>query len=717
MNGPDSRAIARTPESVHQSADPAGTGVPAAGRAVSSDETERCSLNSGQIHLLIDAFPGAVFVADRTGRIVYWSEGAARLYGYTEAETLGLHLDRLSPPRLAEETARVLRRMANGEAVPPFETRRFTRDDRLVDVRVINTILPDSDGRPALLAFMEQDVTDRRMLDAARRHAEARSRAIVETLVDAVITIAADGTIEWANAAVERVFGFRPDELVGRNVSLLMPEPYRSEHDAYLTAYLRTGVKRIIGIGREVLGQRRDGTTFPMELAVSEVHLDDRRLFTGAVRDITERKRQEHELMSFASMLADKNVALEDACRAAEAGKNAKSAFLAHMSHEIRTPLTAIIGFAEVLLQQCHESGAGTNLTESAQTIRRSGTHLLNVVNDILDFAKLEAGRLEPVLRHCSPAQIVEEVVALLHSSATVKGLSLRARFEGSFPESMLTDGLRLRQILINLVGNAIKYTDRGSIEVIMSLEDELTKTMLRFDVVDTGVGLTQAQIASVFQPFVQGDSTLARRYGGTGLGLVLSREFARLLGGNVVIHDSEPGRGTHVQATVSIDPASVSRWVESPPVVMAVAKPTEKPATPGRALEGFRILVAEDGPDNQRLARALLERAGAEVAIVEDGARAILAAREAAEAGATFDVILMDMQMPNVSGYEATAALRSSGYSAGIVAFTAHALEGDREKCIAAGCDGYVSKPINREHLITEIRRAAGRLMEAAAI
>lgn len=715
MNGWDFGASVPTPDSQHAGA--AGTSAAKRHHVDPGGGGARFRLAPQQVEVLLDASPDAIIIVDLSGRVQAWSRGAERSYGYSVAEATGTPIERLSPPRLAEETARKLARLARGEDVPPFETRRITKDDRLVDVRVVVTTLRDPDGRPAALAFTERDITDHRLSDTARRDAEARFRAIVETLVDAVITITGDGTIEWANAAVERVFGYRPDELVGRDVKLLMPEPYRSEHDMYLERYQRTGVKRIIGIGRETLGLRRDGTTFPIELAISEVRLDDRRLFTGAIRDITERKRQEQELMAFATMVAEKNAALEEAWRAAEAGKSAKSAFLAHMSHEIRTPLTAIIGFAEVLHQQCQEAGVGDSVIDSARTIRESGTHLLNVVNDILDFAKLEAGRLEPVLRQCSPAQIVEEVVALLQPSAAAKGLSLRSRFEGRIPESTLTDGLRLRQVLINLVGNAIKYTDSGSVEVVMSLEDQATRTSLHFDVIDTGVGLTQAQVDSVFRPFVQGDSTLARRYGGTGLGLVLSREFARLLGGDVAIHDSEPGRGTHVRATIAVDPTHVPRWIDSPKLGRTISKPADKLATPARALESLRILVAEDGPDNQRLARTLLERAGAEVTIVEDGAQCILAAREAAEAGTTFDVILMDMQMPNVSGYEATTALRSGGYTAGIVAFTAHALDGDREKCIAAGCDGYVSKPINREHLINEIRRAASHLAVAASI
>jgi len=400
-------------------------------------------------------------------------------------------------------------------------------------------------------------------------------------------------------------------------------------------------------------------------------------------------------------LLAEHNQRLElanqDLRRAGEqamAASNAKTQFLANMSHELRTPLTAILGFADLLL----EGGpADPQWTEHAETIRRSGQHLLTIVADVLDLAKTEAGVLEVHPTRCSPAAIVQDVVAMLLRTATRKGLQLRAEVATDVPETITTDPDRLRQILVNLVGNAVKFTDRG--HVLVKVACGAIGNELHFLVVDTGVGLSPEQQQRLFQPFSQVDTSLRRRHGGTGLGLVISRRFAQLLGGDLSLA-SEVGQGSTFRLTIPCPHDVV-------PNVERSALPAGPGATAVQALTG-RVLLAEDGPDNRRLLTHLLRKYGLEVEVVENGRLAVerMASSSDSAPVPAIDLVLMDMQMPELDGYEATRQLREAGCRVPIVAITAHATTADRQACVAAGCDDYVSKPVDRRLLLDTLRK-----------
>jgi CheY-like chemotaxis protein len=285
-------------------------------------------------------------------------------------------------------------------------------------------------------------------------------------------------------------------------------------------------------------------------------------------------------------------------------------------------------------------------------------------------------------------------------------------------PETVNTDPTRLRQILLNVVGNAVKFTEVGSVKLIIRLVKRehavagATGSVLQFDVVDTGVGMDQQQLTTLFEPFIQADSSTTRRYGGTGLGLTISRRFARMLGGDVEVVESKPGIGTCFRVTVDTGPLEGVAMLDDPHSATALKHDPEQ----GRARsEGIRlvdcaVLLAEDGPDNQRLITHLLQKAGAEVTIVENGKLAVEHALAARDAGRPFDVILMDIQMPVMDGYDATRALRRKGYTGSVVALTAHAMEGDREKCLNAGCDAYAAKPVDRRKLVRMIKAQLDR-------
>ena len=404
-------------------------------------------------------------------------------------------------------------------------------------------------------------------------------------------------------------------------------------------------------------------------------------------------------LIAQSQLLKLANQTIRHQMDAAEAANGAKSQFLANMSHEIRTPLTAILGFTENLLEpQVPEA----ERTAALQTILRNGHHLLQLINDILDLSKIEAGRLDVETLSCSPGELLADVVSALRVRADAKRVGLQLSYRGPVPETIQTDPTRLRQIIINLVGNAIKFTERGHVEVGVSVQGAATdRPKLRIDIVDSGIGMTPEQVGRLFEPFTQADGSMARRFGGTGLGLSISRKLARLLGGDIAV-TSEPERGSIFTVLIETGPLDDVEWRSTPPVgfesrrMSAVAQDSR--------LKG-RLLLAEDGPDNQLLIGSFLRKCGAEVTIVDNGRKAVDAALASLTETVPFDLVLMDMQMPVLDGYAASRELRDNGWLHPILALTANAMSGDRQKCLAAGCDDFATKPIDRRRLVAQIQ------------
>jgi signal transduction histidine kinase/ActR/RegA family two-component response regulator len=447
----------------------------------------------------------------------------------------------------------------------------------------------------------------------------------------------------------------------------------------------------------------------------------------GLEREVQKRTRTEKkqlgliaELASAQAKLEEQAVELEKQNRSlqaanarADAANLAKTQFLANMSHEIRTPMTAILGFADMLREQCRDR---PEAVQSLEVIRRNGEHLLEVINDVLDLSKIESGRMLVEQIECSPAEIAREVYSLLQPRATEKGLHFELRLDPALPCAIRTDPTRLRQILLNLVSNAVKFTLEGSVVLALAPTPDDPRT-LEFAVRDTGIGLSPEQLAGLFQPFTQADATTTRTFGGTGLGLAISQRLAQLLGGRLSAESQLDAGSTfrlllEIEPAAGVPPAAPAGAAESVHPPVPLREPAEDPnaAPPLESLAGCRVLVAEDGPDNQRLFALVLRHAGALVTLVDNGRAAVDAAMSALHAGRPFQVVLMDMQMPQLDGFEATRLLRSRGYRLPIVALTAHALDSEREKCRAAGCDEFAAKPIDQQRLLALVARHAAQ-------
>ncbi len=640
---------------------------------------------------IVECSDDAIISKTLDGTITSWNRGAERLLGYTAAEAVGRHISMLFPKDRLAEQPRILAKLICGERIDHFETVRLAKDGRAVEVSLTVSPIKNASGRIVGASKILRDLSQSR-------------RALHESEQSLHMAIAAGeiGTWRWDLAADTVEMSDRAWRLLGSPQNRTSGAGYRAalhpEDRDRVMAHVDSAVKARTEYNVEYRCVQPDGAV-NWVAARGRAGYDDRgqpKVMRGVVLDITDRR--EAELLRRAS--------LERERAAAQAANHAKSEFLANMSHEIRTPMTAILGYADQLLEPDQTASDRQN---AVNVIRRNGAHLLSVINDILDLSRIEAGEMPVELVPCSPCQILADVASLMRVRAKERGLKFELRTDGAIPQAIRTDPTRLRQILINLVGNAIKFTEAGWVRLVARLVDPPASPgpRMRFEVVDSGIGMSPQEIAKLFHPFTQADASTTRRFGGSGLGLTISQRLAVALGGEITV-DSSPGRGSLFAATIATGPLDGVRLVTDCAEALAEPEPTAAPAQAIR-LRG-RILLAEDGPDNQALISGYLRKAGADVTVAENGKAAVRAVQEARAAGRGFDLILMDMQMPELDGYGATAKLRGSGFAAPIVALTAHAMAAECDRCLQAGCTGYLSKPIKADALLRAVHGYLGK-------
>jgi two-component system sensor histidine kinase/response regulator len=514
---------------------------------------------------------------------------------------------------------------------------------------------------------------------------EQRYRQIVEAALDSYIGTDSDGIITDWNVQAETTFGWSRSEAIGQSLyQTIVPNRHRDEHQRIVDELLASAEASVMKKRVETTRLHRDGHEFPVELSISVIRAGETHRVGAFLRDITDRKQSEQELTA--------------AKESAEAGSRAKSEFLANMSHEIRTPLNGVIGMTDLAL--------GTDLTseqrEYLETVRLSADSLLTVINDILDFSKIEAGKVDLEFDEFNLRDSLEATLKTLALRADQKGLELLCEIASSVPDVVRGDSNRLRQVLFNLVGNAIKFTGKGEValNVHVEAEDGDDRT-LHFTVSDSGIGIPPEKQKLIFQPFAQADNSTTRKYGGTGLGLTISKRLVGLMEGKMWV-ESEAGRGSQFHFT------ALFKTPKKPIEVRTIAQP--------EMLRGVRVsivddngardpetvlhvLVAEDNAVNQRLAVRMLEKRGHRVVVANNGHEVLDAL-----AKDMFDLVLMDVQMPEIDGFQATTEIREKEKGTGrhqiVIAVTAHAMRGDQERCLAAGMDGYLVKPIRPQAL-----------------
>jgi PAS domain S-box-containing protein len=550
-----------------------------------------------------------------------------------------------------------------------------------------------------------------RRLSQNLESSEGRLRKTIDTALDAVITIDAGGAIVAWNIQAETIFGWSEEEVVGEPLeSIIIPTRYRDRHRQDLARFRESREVSLLNRLVELTAMRKDGAEFPVEWSMTAISVDGGYVLSSFIRDITERKQAEEaqgkyraQLELEAVMRTETLKALEEAKNHAESASRAKSEFLAHISHEIRTPMNGILGMTELLRQ----TSLSTKQGHFVDTVYRSGAALLKLLNDVLDLSKVEAGKIELERIRLDLDKTVKEVVDLFVDQAEGKGVELTCVLDESIPSVLQGDPVRLQQVLMNLVSNALKFTERGSVTLTVTVEEESAlHAIVRFEVQDTGIGVPPAAHAKIFDPFSQADGSTARKFGGTGLGLSIVKQLILLMEGTVGVK-SEAGQGATFWCTARFAKVSGSTREAGKrfPAWRGGVLPSIPTQLPDPRIIGARILLAEDNPVNREVAVCMLEQLGCQVVAVEHGREAVMQAESS-----RFDLVLMDCQMPEMDGFAATKAIREgelrTGWYAPIVALTAHAIDNHRERCLAAGMDDYMSKPFTQVDLGEMIQR-----------
>ena len=626
-----------------------------------------------RLSLLFETIPHAVYECDKEGVITFTNRAYADITGYSKEELVGMHVKELMAPGPQKEgMASYLEQLIRERPVPtPYFTRNSNKDGQLIDVEVNWNYRCNDQGQVVGFVCILSDITERKKAESAIRASQREYQMMFDSINDAVFVHyptpeGAPGTFEAVNEIACRSLGYSRDELLRMSPpDVVAPD----QRDSLPGQVKRLFEEKTILFETEFLA--KDGRIFPVELSSHLFDYDGRPVIVGNARDITARKRTEQQL--------------EQAKRQAESDSRAKSQFLVNMSHEIRTPMSVVMGCVDLMKME--------EMTEEkvlmVELLRRAGKSMVRIADDILCVSKVEAGKLSIDVAECFVRRLLRDVEAMMRPLAEKQGLAFSVACDDDVPVAIMTDCDRVLQCLLNIVGNAVKFTDQGHVSVSVSLVDANGAQCIRFDVADTGIGIASEKLGGIFDLFRQIDTGKTRKYDGTGLGLAIARQLAQLLGGSLTVK-SEIGTGSVFSLMI---PATDHVAAENVPA--SDFRPQAVNRFCGKAL------LVDDYEGIRRTFGRLLERLGLQVIVAENG-------REAVDVALSqpFDVILMDIQMPVLDGYSATRTLREKGFETPIVALTAHAMEGDRQKCLDAGYDDYLSKPIDQ----TELLRVLGK-------
>ena len=640
--------------------------------------------DSEQLDLIVRHIRHDIIVTNAAGEIEWVNQAFERRTGHLLDEIRGRRPgDFLQGPATDPETVQLIReKLAARES---FEGDILNYDRGGKEFWIHLNIDPVFDGGGKLIRYVgtQNDVTEFRTKARLLEDSEQIYQELFQNSSDAITSLGRDGFFN-CNAAALEMFGYDCKEefcsLHPHQVSPeFQPDGRRSEDQAKeeLQKAFSDGSHRF-----EWVHKRKDDSTFVTEIVLTRYQIESGPVIQASIRDISVRKAAE------AALLSEK--------RAAESANQAKSDFLANMSHEIRTPLNAILGFSDLMKRGGHSA---SEQEDFLNMIQGSGRQLLDLINDVLDLSKIEAGKIEIANEACCIRDLVNEVVDSFQPQAQAKGLTLEAVAETALPPTIHSDAVRLKQLLSNFTSNSLKFTEKGAVTISLAYcendrEDESARTskpQLIFKIKDTGLGIAEDRIPDLFMPFVQGDNSITRRFGGTGLGLAICKRITDALGGTIDVQSKE-GVGSTFSVTIPLGARSISpsEGVESRAKSRVPLKERYPQFPPGT-----HILLCEDGEMNRVLIERVLRNGGAEVTSVENGLEGVEAVEERPSA---YDLVLMDMQMPVMDGYSASEKLRANGFLRPIVALTAHVMSGDEERCLKAGCTGYLGKPLDMD-------------------
>lgn len=615
---------------------------------------------------IVDSSDDAIISKTLDGVITSWNSAAERIFGYKVDEAVGQHISLIIPKNRLDEEYVIIGKVRAGQRIDHFETLRCAKDGTLVDVSLTISPIHDDDGHVIGASNVARDI---RVSKAAER-TSAYLAAIVESSDDVIVSKNLDGIITSWNAAAQRVFGYTPEEAIGRHITLIIP-PDKFEEEYGILAKVKAG-KRVEHF--ETRRRAKDGSLVDISVTVSPI-LDARGRIIGAskvARDISERKRIEAQL---------------------EESNRRRDEFMANMSHELRTPLNAVIGLAHILSKS---ERLNPREQQCVSMIRQSGDTLLALINNLLDFSKAETGSIQLETIEFSLPETVEKCVMMMDAEIRSKGLAFQLSYNGPLREYYVGDPLRLQQILTNLLANAVKFTDKGQIEVTVNLKSENAEhSCLTLSVADTGVGIAPDKIDVIFDKFIQADASVARSHGGSGLGLSICKALAEVMGGRISVQ-SMPGLGSTFTVELCLTHSS---------------RDDRMNIEAGHDDVRRNVLVVEDFEPNVLVVSSVLDELGYSYDVATNGMEGF----RRVERGA-YDLILMDVQMPGMDGFESTRRIRQmeserGGHRTPIVAMTAHVFDRDKHKCLEAGMDDFIPKPFDPKQLESVLSRLITQL------